>query len=273
VGTAEQEQEKLTYITPGLTAARSELQARLRIMKLLTDGCSPTLSVLRIPPCSRAHGLVAAWQPDSSAELKYLRVTVTRTSLNFTHQVTICCSGASCAAALSRICCQITCCNLQLNTRMQIGSFAPPTPGCLPRLQQTCASTACQTACHTRRAVPLSQQSNHCNAFRQSCMQQRSGRRSSRGSKAIVPQALFQNMFKSDEGGKTRKKYQQRVDRINGMESKYEQMDDEELKRQTEALRSRVAKGEALESVLPEAFAVSRDSHASQDSVSRLWSA
>lgn len=76
-------------------------------------------------------------------------------------------------------------------------------------------------------------------------------------------------MFKSDEGGKTRKKYQQRVDRINGMESKYEQMDDEELKRQTEALRSRVAKGEALESVLPEAFAVSRGLHASQGPVNR----
>jgi preprotein translocase subunit SecA len=46
------------------------------------------------------------------------------------------------------------------------------------------------------------------------------------------------------------------VDRINGLERKYEQMDDEELKQQTETLRSRVARGEALESVLPEAFAV-----------------
>jgi preprotein translocase subunit SecA len=90
-------------------------------------------------------------------------------------------------------------------------------------------------------------------------MQHQPGSRSSRGSKAIVPQALFQNMFKSDEGGKTRKKYQQRVDRINGMESKYEQMDDEQLKQQTEVLRSRVGKGEALESVLPEAFAVVRE--------------
>ena len=89
-------------------------------------------------------------------------------------------------------------------------------------------------------------------------MQHRPGNRSSRGSNAIVPQALFQNMFKSDEGGKTRKKYQQRVDRINSMESKYEQMDDEQLKQQTEVLRSRVGKGEALESVLPEAFAVRR---------------
>ena len=90
-------------------------------------------------------------------------------------------------------------------------------------------------------------------------MQHQPGSRSSRGSKAIVPQALFQNMFKSDEGGKTRKKYQQRVDRINSMESKYEQMDDEQLKQQTEVLRSRVGKGEALESVLPEAFAVRTD--------------
>ena len=150
-------------------------------------------------------------------------------------------------------------CNLPTNTRMQIaGSFAPPQPGCLPRLQQKCASTACQTACHTRRAVPLAQQFNRCNVFRHACMQHQPGSRSSRGSKAIVPQALFQNMFKSDEGGKTRKKYQQRVDRINSMESRYEQMDDDQLKQQTEVLRSRVGKGEALESVLPEAFAVSR---------------
>lgn len=63
-------------------------------------------------------------------------------------------------------------------------------------------------------------------------------------------------MFKSDEGAKTRKKYQQRVDQISGLESKYERMDDEELKQQTQALRSRVAGGEKLESVLPEAFAV-----------------
>lgn len=89
-------------------------------------------------------------------------------------------------------------------------------------------------------------------------MQQRSGGRGCRGSKAIAPQALFNNMFKSDEGGKTRKKYQQRVDQINALERKYEQMDDEQLKQQTEMLRSRVACGEALELVLPEAFAVSK---------------
>ena len=227
----------------GIHRRQIRAAARLHIMKLLTRVAAGHLSVLRI---------LTFTFTSSSGDLVWVQPV---------------------AAALSRIHSQITCCNLQLNTRMQIGSFAPPAPGCLPRLQQTCASTACQTACHTRRAVPLSQQFNQCNAFRQSCMQQRSGRRTSRGSKATVPQALFQNMFKSDEGGKTRKKYQQRVDRINGMESKYEQMDDEELKRQTEALRSRVANGEALESVLPEAFAVRWDLHPSQDSVSRLWSA
>jgi preprotein translocase subunit SecA len=87
-------------------------------------------------------------------------------------------------------------------------------------------------------------------------MQHRTSDRGCRGRQADAPQALFQNMFKSDEGGKTRKKYQQRVDQINNLERKYEQMDDEELKQQTDVLRSRVANGESLESVLPEAFAV-----------------
>ena len=138
------------------------------------------------------------------------------------------------------------------------GSLAQLQPGCLHSLHRRCASTACQTACQGRRAVPLSQQFSNNRAFRQSCMQQRSGGTGCRGSKAIAPQALFNNMFKSDEGGKTRKKYQQRVDQINALERKYEQMDDEQLKQQTETLRSRVARGEALESVLPEAFAVSK---------------
>lgn len=88
-------------------------------------------------------------------------------------------------------------------------------------------------------------------------MQPQPGGRRCRGAAAsIVPQAMFKNMFKTDEGAKTRKKYQQRVDQINSLEPKYEQMDDEVLKRQTQVLRDRVAGGEALESVLPEAFAV-----------------
>lgn len=91
-------------------------------------------------------------------------------------------------------------------------------------------------------------------------MQPQSGGRRCRGAAAdIVPQAMFKNMFKTDEGAKTRKNYQQRVDQINLLEPKYEQMDNEELKRQTQVLRDRVAAGEALESVLPEAFAVVRE--------------
>ena len=68
---------------------------------------------------------------------------------------------------------------------------------------------------------------------------------------------MFGNWFKSDEAGKTRKKYQERVDKINALEARYQVMSDEDLKSQTQALRERVQGGEALESVLPEAFAVS----------------
>lgn len=150
---------------------------------------------------------------------------------------------------------RLTCCNTsQTHLEMMLtGSLAPPLPGSLPSQPRRCVS---QTACNLRRAVHLPQQFSQGTALWQSCMQQRTGGRRCRGTAGIAPQALFQNMFKSDEGGKTRKKYQQRVDQINALESKYEQMDDEQLKQQTQALRSRVAGGEALESVLPEAFAV-----------------
>ena len=55
------------------------------------------------------------------------------------------------------------------------------------------------------------------------------------------------------------KTYRKTVERINGMESKFEQLSDDELKAQTEAFKQRIAQGEALEAVLPEAFAVVRE--------------
>ncbi len=55
------------------------------------------------------------------------------------------------------------------------------------------------------------------------------------------------------------KTYRKTVERINGMESKFEQLSDDELKAQTEAFKQRIAQGETLEAVLPEAFAVVRE--------------
>jgi preprotein translocase subunit SecA len=55
------------------------------------------------------------------------------------------------------------------------------------------------------------------------------------------------------------KTYRKTVERINGLEAQYEKLSDEELRGQTEAFKQRIAKGETLEAVLPEAFAVVRE--------------
>ncbi len=59
--------------------------------------------------------------------------------------------------------------------------------------------------------------------------------------------------------GKQLKKYQQTVDRINGIEPEMQARSDDELRAFTAALRERVDSGESLESVLPEAFAAVRE--------------
>ena len=55
------------------------------------------------------------------------------------------------------------------------------------------------------------------------------------------------------------KRYYKLVDKINALESTYEKMDEEELKKQTDLFRERYANGESLDSMLPEAFAVTRE--------------
>jgi preprotein translocase subunit SecA len=55
------------------------------------------------------------------------------------------------------------------------------------------------------------------------------------------------------------KTYRKTVERINALEAQFEKLSDEELKAQTELFKSRVSGGEALDSVLPEAFAVVRE--------------
>ena len=55
------------------------------------------------------------------------------------------------------------------------------------------------------------------------------------------------------------KTYRKTVDRINGLESKYEKLSDEELAAHTGQFRQRLAQGETLDALLPEAFAVVRE--------------
>jgi preprotein translocase subunit SecA len=55
------------------------------------------------------------------------------------------------------------------------------------------------------------------------------------------------------------KTYRKTVERINGLEPKYEKLSDDELRAQTGAFKQRIADGESLDSILPEAFAVVRE--------------
>lgn len=55
------------------------------------------------------------------------------------------------------------------------------------------------------------------------------------------------------------KTYRKTVERINGLEPKFEKLSDDELRAQTAEFKRRVADGESLDSILPEAFAVVRE--------------
>lgn len=55
------------------------------------------------------------------------------------------------------------------------------------------------------------------------------------------------------------KQYRKTVERINALESQFESLGDDELKAKTESFRQRLAAGETLDALLPEAFAVVRE--------------
>ncbi|WP_422845556.1 preprotein translocase subunit SecA [Acidovorax sp. M2(2025)] len=55
------------------------------------------------------------------------------------------------------------------------------------------------------------------------------------------------------------KQYRKTVSRINAMEPDYEKLSDEQLRAKTQEFKERVAKGESLDDILPEAFAVVRE--------------
>src|SRR5450432_3587740 len=55
------------------------------------------------------------------------------------------------------------------------------------------------------------------------------------------------------------KKLQPKVDAINALEPKFRALTDDELKAQTQLFRKRLAAGESLDDLLPEAFAACRE--------------
>nr|MCU0941723.1 preprotein translocase subunit SecA [Hydrogenophaga sp.] len=55
------------------------------------------------------------------------------------------------------------------------------------------------------------------------------------------------------------KQYRKTVERINALEPQFEKLSDEELRGKTDAFRQRIAAGETVDALLPEAFAVVRE--------------
>jgi len=69
----------------------------------------------------------------------------------------------------------------------------------------------------------------------------------------------FVNALFGDYSKKEVKKIQKTVDKINALAEKYGEMDDKELSSQTQLLKDRLAAGETLDDILPDAFAVCRE--------------
>jgi preprotein translocase subunit SecA len=70
--------------------------------------------------------------------------------------------------------------------------------------------------------------------------------------------SFLKNSF-GDNNQRRLKKYLKVVDSINALEQKYESYSDEELKNMTVIFKERLAKGEKLEEIIPDAFAVVRE--------------
>lgn len=71
---------------------------------------------------------------------------------------------------------------------------------------------------------------------------------------------LLGGIFKSsDSGESTRQNYASTVSLVNGMESELSSLSDSQLREKTAALQERARRGDSLDSILPEAFAVVRE--------------
>jgi preprotein translocase subunit SecA len=74
----------------------------------------------------------------------------------------------------------------------------------------------------------------------------------------IKPMNFISKIF-GDDNTRSIKKYSQRIPEINALEESISVLSDEQLKQKTAEFRERISKGEKLDSVLPEAFAVVRE--------------
>ena len=59
------------------------------------------------------------------------------------------------------------------------------------------------------------------------------------------------------------KQYRKTVARINALEPQFEKLSDEQISAKTQEFKERLGKGETLDQLLPEAFAVVREAHQS----------
>jgi preprotein translocase subunit SecA len=73
----------------------------------------------------------------------------------------------------------------------------------------------------------------------------------------MIPKFLTQLFGSRNE--RLLKTYRKTVERINALESQFEALDDAALRAKTDEFRTRVASGETLDALLPEAFAVVRE--------------
>ena len=69
----------------------------------------------------------------------------------------------------------------------------------------------------------------------------------------------FLKRFLGDNNDKEIKRLQKTVDKINALESKFQNYTDDKLASSTDNFRERLQAGETLEDILPEAFAVCRE--------------
>ena len=69
----------------------------------------------------------------------------------------------------------------------------------------------------------------------------------------------FLSSIFGDPSQKLLKKYLPLLDQINELEKKYQDWEDEKLHAETNHFKNRLEKGESLEQILPEAFAVARE--------------
>ncbi len=69
----------------------------------------------------------------------------------------------------------------------------------------------------------------------------------------------FVNIFGGDPNKRAIEKFYPMVEQVNALEPQFESLDDSQLRARTEEFRARLAKGESLDDLLPEAFATVRE--------------